>query len=72
MVEVKINTIPEALKDIILEADMLKKKYDFILLSIKRNDESIEKPNEAMIMLDDTIVIFGSYANIKSVFLNIE
>ena len=72
MAEVKINTIPEVLKDVVLEADMLKRKYDFILLSVKRNDENLEKPNEAIIELDDTIVIFGSYANIKSVFLNIE
>ena len=72
MVEVKINNIPPVLKDKVLEADMLKKKYDLILLSVKRNDEPIEKPNEAIIELDDTIVIFGSYANIKSIFLSIE
>lgn len=72
MAEVKINTIPEVLKGVVLEADMLKKKYDFILLSIKRNDENLEKPNEAIIDVDDVVVIFGSYANIKSVFLNIE
>ena len=69
MAEVEIHILPEILRDKKLFESPIKTKYNLNVLMIKRDDNPIPVTKDSTIELNDTIVIFGNYNSIKTIFL---
>lgn len=70
VVEVKIRTMPNSLKDKTIHESGLKKNYDINLLSIKRNNRTISITRNTLLQNNDTILLFGNFDYIRDIFTN--
>lgn len=69
VVNVTLNNLPDAIKNKTLDESDLKKDYNIILLILTRKEQSIEVNRYTRFEIQDKLVVFGPYANIKEVFL---
>lgn len=70
VVEVLLNKIPEFAKDKTLFEMQLTKKYLINILTIRRNNRTLEVTKDTMFNQGDVIVIFGLVNDIKNAFVN--
>ncbi len=66
---VTLNNLPDAIRNKTLDESDLKKDYNILLLILTRKDQSIEVNRYTRFEIQDKLVVFGPYANIKEVFL---
>ena len=64
-----IFLVPYILEDKTLFSSGLKDKFGINIMFIKRNDEVIEVDRNTILQKNDTIVAFGDYQSIKTLFL---
>ena len=69
MVEVTVNTIPDALKDKTLFESKIKENYKINVMMIKRNDKAVSINKDTKILVKDSVVVFGPYQSIKALFI---
>lgn len=73
MAEVYLTNVPKCLENMMLKETDLKKKYNVIILLIKRNDGLVERINgEVCVKKNDTLIVFGERKNIREVFEKVE
>lgn len=73
VVEIKIKSMPDCLKYKTIHESGLKKDYDINILSIKRNNRTVNITRNTFLQTNDTILTFGNYDLIKDIFThNIE
>ena len=70
MAKVFINRVPKALQDKTLLESPLREKHNIVVLSINRNSRIFMATKDTYILKDDELTLFGSYCDIKEVFLN--
>lgn len=68
VVEIKIKSMPDCLKNKTIHESGLKKDYDINILSIKRNNRTINITRNTLIQTNDTILMFGNFELIKDIF----
>ena len=64
-----LNNLPDAIRNKTLDESDLKKDYNILLLILTRKEQSIEVNRYTRFEIQDKLVVFGPYANIKEVFL---
>jgi uncharacterized protein with PhoU and TrkA domain len=69
MVEIRVNLVPLILQDKTLFSSGLKDKFGINIMFIKRNDEIIEVDKNTIVQKNDTIIAFGDYQTIRTLFL---
>ena len=69
MVEIKVNLVPLILEEKTLFSSGLKDKFGINIMFIKRNDEVIEVDRNTIVQKNDTIIAFGDYQTIRTLFL---
>ena len=69
MVKIKINVIPEILKDCALFDSKLKKNHKINVMMIERDDAAIALDKTTIVKQFDSMIVFGPYSEIKEVFL---
>lgn len=70
MVEIKLNTVPQELKDTKLSDSNIRENYDINIVMLKHGGQSVKITKDTIISLHDTIVVLGQYSMIKKVFAN--
>ena len=70
LVEVYIDEVPNALKDVKIVDSGLKEKYDITVAILKRKSEFLTVKKDTIIEKGDTLTLYGPYQNIKAVFEN--
>lgn len=71
MVEISLSHIPRELSNIPLGKSNLSEKYNLKIILIKRHGEMITKINgDTIVKMNDLIVVFGSYKEIRLLFEN--
>ncbi len=68
IVEIKINNIPEVLKDKSLMESNFKTQYNLNLMMLKRGNRTIEVTKDTIIQNKDSIIVFGKKQTIKDLF----
>lgn len=66
--QIKINVLPENLKDKTLFKSKLKEDYNINVMLIRRDNRNITISKSTMIQEGDTVVVFGNSHNINTVF----
>jgi len=69
MVEILINKIPEFLKEKTLFESKLKEKFGLNVMMLKRNGDIVDISKDTVFLLNDVIIVFGEYKEIKHAFL---
>lgn len=69
MAKVFINKVPKNLENKTLLDSPLREKYNIVVLSINRNSNIFMATKDTIIEKDDELTVFGSYKDIKDVFL---
>ncbi len=69
MAEVTINKIPEILEGKTLFTSGLKSEYGINILLLKRDDMPVYVTKDTILQERDVITVFGTYQNIKNVFI---
>ena len=68
IVEVRLNVLPDFIKDKSLIECNLKANYGLNVLLIKRKDRVIDVHKDTIIQVNDNVVFFGELQNIKDLF----
>ncbi len=69
MAEVEIYVLPDILENKKLFESKIKTEYNLNVLTITRNEQSIPVTKDTIIELNDKIVVYGNYNNIKKIFI---
>ena len=69
MAKIKVNVIPNILKECALFDSKLKKNHKINVMMIEREDKAIPLDNTTVIKQYDSMIVFGPYSKIKEVFL---
>ncbi len=69
MAEVEIYILPDILENKKLFESKIKTEYNLNVLTITRNEQSIPVTKDTIIELNDKIVVYGNYNNIKKIFI---
>ncbi len=71
MCEINLSKLPSEFINVPLKDSRLKEKYKIQLMLIKRDGQTLSIMNgEEILLPHDTIVVFGNYTNIKTLFKN--
>lgn len=66
--EIRVNLLPEALKGKTLYESGIKEDYSINVMLVRRRNKNINITKDTIIEEGDTILVFGSNANIRSLF----
>ena len=69
MVEIRVHLVPYILEDKTLFSCGLKDKFGINIMFIKRNKELVEVDLNTILQKNDSIVAFGDYQTIRTLFL---
>ena len=70
IVEVALNKLPDFAKEASLNTMGLTKKYDLILLSIRRGNRRVSISKDTMLIKGDVVVAYGHISDIREAFVN--
>ena len=70
LVEIRMNHVPDIIKNKKLSESNLKEKFDITVLMIKHEDKAILVDADSKLMVGDKVVLIGPYEHIENLFID--